>query len=104
MDSVEVLQEIPDDMFGRDMGGDDLSYDDDADSYVDLSEDISAMYQRALVHHDANVAKKLFEKVLKVDTENADALYQLGLLYENDFGDTKTAKKMYEKAIGIESD
>merc|ERR1719471_932471 len=75
-----------------------------ADSFLDESEDISVIYSKALVHQDAHVAKQMFEHILKIDPENSDSAYQLGLLYENDFGNPNAAQKLYERAIEIEED
>ena len=48
-------------------------------------------------------AVECFKKVLKLNPGNADAYYNLGLIYENQ-NDPDAAKKMYEKALDIDED
>jgi len=114
MESIEIVSEIPSDNFGlvnvdeEDLLQpplDDTSMDnDEADGFLDESEDISVIYSKALVHQDAYVAKQMFEHILRIDPDNSDSAYQLGLLYENDFGNPTAAQKLYERAIEIEED
>ena len=48
-------------------------------------------------------AIKEFEKVLKINPQNAEAYYNIGLIWEGSH-DYEKAKLMYAKALGIKED